>query len=135
MTIGGQAVGTKLREDFIRGVLGAFNILYGDGKHLLEYTKMLRDLTFDETGAALRVARRLFNLAKETSEVLDRDRLFREAFDSLFHAARIAVITYLSTEVSRWGLLRRMLPEPYNKQSKRIHRYPTHKILLPRRLP
>jgi hypothetical protein len=102
---------------------------------LLEYTKMLRDLTFDEAGAALRVARRLFNLAKETSEVLDRDRLFREAFDSLFHAARIAVITYLSTEVSRWGLLRRMLPEPYNKQSKRIHRYPTHKILLPRRLP
>ena len=111
-------IGTKLREDFIRGVLGAFNILYGDGKHLLEYAKTLRDPTFDEAGAALRVARRLFNLAKETSEVLDRDRLFREAFDSLFHAARIAVITYLSTEVSRWGLLRRMLPEPYNKQSR-----------------
>ena len=49
---------------------------------------------------------------------LDRDRLFREAFDSLFHAARIAVMTYLSTEASRWGLLRRMLPEQYNKQFK-----------------
>jgi predicted nucleotidyltransferase len=109
-------IGTKLREDFIRGVLGAFNILYGDGKHLLEYAKMLRDPTFDEARASQRVARRLFNLAKETSETLDRDRLFREAFDSLFHAARIAVMTYLSTEVSRWGLLRRILPEPYNKQ-------------------
>jgi len=109
-------VGRRLREDFIRGVLGAFNILYGDGKHLLEYAKMLGDPTFDESRAALRVARRLFILAKMTSEALDRDRLFREAFDSLFHAARIAVMTYLSTETSRWGLLRRMLPEQYNKQ-------------------
>jgi len=109
-------VGRRLREDFIRGVLGAFNILYGDGKHLLEYAKMLGDPTFDESRAALRVARRLFILAKMTSEALDRDRLFREAFDSLFHAARIAVMTYLSTEASRWGLLRRMLPEQYNKQ-------------------
>ncbi len=127
-------VGRRLREDFIRGVLGAFNILYGDGKHLLEYSKMLGDPTFDEARATLRVARRLFNLAKETSEALDRDRLFREAFDSLFHAARIAVMTYLSTEVSRWGLLGRMLPEPYNKQFQRIHRYSTHKILLSRRI-
>lgn len=113
-------VGRKLRDDFIRGVLGAFNILYGDGKQLLEYARMLGDPTFDEAKATLRVAKRIFNLAKETSEALDRDRLFREAFDSLFHAARIAVMTYLSTEVSRWGLLRRMLPEPYNKQFKEL---------------
>ncbi len=25
-------------------------------------------------------------------------------------------MTYLSTEVARWGLLRRMLPESYNRQ-------------------
>lgn len=27
-------------------------------------------------------------------------------------------MTYLSTEVSRWGMLRRMMPEPYNREFK-----------------
>jgi len=48
------------------------------------------------------------------------DRHTRDAFESLFHAARIAVMTYLSTEVSRWGVLRRALPEPYSSRSKEI---------------
>jgi len=51
---------------------------------------------------------------------LDRDRLFREAFDLLFHAARIAAMTHLSTEVARWGLLRRMLPKPYNRRFREL---------------
>jgi hypothetical protein len=68
----------------------------------------------------LRVARRIFDLAKETVEPLDRDRLIREAFDSLFHAAKIAVMTYLSTEISRWGLPKRILPEPFNLQFRRF---------------
>lgn len=108
--------GQKLREELIRGVLGAFNILYGSGKYILEYAKKLGDPTFEEARSALRVAQRILKLALETKDPLDRDRLFREAFDSLFHAARIAAMTYLSTEVARWGLLKRMLPVPYNKQ-------------------
>lgn len=110
----------KLREDLIRSILGAFNVLYGSGKHLLEYAKVLGDPTFDEARAMLRIARRILNLAKEVAEPLERDRLFREAFDSLFHAARIAAMTYLSTEVSRWGMLRRMLPEPYGNLFKKF---------------
>ena len=109
----------ELREDFIRSVLGAFNILYGDGKYLLKHAEMLGNPTFDEAKSALRVARRIYDLAKETTEPLDKDRLFREAFDSLFHAARIAVMTYLSTEASRL-LLKRMLPEPYSTQFKKF---------------
>jgi len=108
--------GQELREELIRGVLGAFNILYGSGRYILEYAKRLGDPTFEEARSALRVAQRILKLALETREPLDRDRLFREVFDSLFHAARIAAMTYLSTEVARWGLLRRMLPEPYNRQ-------------------
>ena len=107
--------GEELREEFIRGILGAFNILYGSGRYVLEYAKRLGDPTFEEARSALRVAQRILKLALETRNTLDRDRLFREAFDSLFHAARIAAMTYLSTEVARWGVLRRMLPEPYNR--------------------
>ncbi len=108
--------GQELREELIRGVLGAFNILYGSGEYILEYAKKLGDPTFEEARAALRAAKDYLELALRTSDVLLRDRHFREAFDSLFHAARIAAMTYLSTEVARWGLLKRMLPEPYNKQ-------------------
>ena len=108
--------GRELREEFIRGVLGAFNVLYGSGKYVLEYAKRLGDPTFEEARSALRVAQRILKLALETEDPLDRDRLFKDAFNSLFHAARIAAMTYLSTEVARWGLLKRMLPKPYNRQ-------------------
>ena len=95
-----------------------FNILYGSGKYILEYAKKLGDPIFEEARSALRVAQRILNLALETRDPLDRDKLFREAFDSLFHAVRIAAMTYLSTEVARWRLLRRMLSELYNRQFK-----------------
>lgn len=110
--------GDRLRENLARSVLGAFNVLYGSGEHVLEYAKMLGDPSFDEAEATLRVARRVFGIAKEVAEPLERDRLVREAFDMLFHAARIAAMTYLSREVSRWGALRRMLPEPYSGRFK-----------------
>ena len=34
-------LGQEFREEFIRGVLEAFNILYGNGKYVLEYAKKL----------------------------------------------------------------------------------------------
>jgi len=111
-------LGGELREEFARGILGAFNVLHGSGRYILEYAGGLGDPTFEEARSALRVARSILRLALETKDPLDRDRLFREAFNSLFHAARIAAMTYLSTEVSRWGLLRKMLPEPYKERFK-----------------
>jgi len=111
-------VGRELREELLRGILGSFKIIYGDGKYILEYAKTLRDPSFEEARSALRVAKSILELSFTTTNKLDKDRLVREAFDSLFHAARIAAMTYLSTEVSRWGLIRRMLPEPYRSEFK-----------------
>ena len=113
-------LGEKLREDFIRGVLGAFKVLYGNGRHMLEYAKRLSDPKFDEARAALKAARDYIELAERTSDELVRDRHIRASFDSLFHAARIASMMYLSTEVSRWGLIRRMLPEPYRSKFRKF---------------
>lgn len=106
-------VGEAPRQDLLRGILGAFKILYGDGRHLLKYAETLSDPTFEEAESSLRVAASLMKLALETANPLDKDRLFREAFDSLFHAARIASMVHLSTDIGRWGLIRRELPEPY----------------------
>jgi len=106
--------GQELREEFVRGVLGAFEVLYGDGKHILSYAGSLGDPAFEEARVALRAAREYLELALRAGDKLLRDRHTREAFDTLFHAARIAAMTYLSTYVTRWSLRRRMLPEPYN---------------------
>jgi len=106
--------GQSLRKEFIRGVLGALEVLYGDGSYVLSSAKKLGDPTFEEARAALRASRDYLELAMKAGGELLRDRHIREAFDALFHAARIAATTYPSTEVARWGLLRRMLPEPYS---------------------
>ncbi|MGC8935613.1 MAG: nucleotidyltransferase domain-containing protein [Thermoproteota archaeon] len=111
-------LGRKLREEFARGVLGAFKVLYGSGEHVFGYVKALGDPTFDEAKAALKAAREYMELAIRASDALLRDRHIRQAFDSLFHAARIASMTYLSTEISRWGSIRKMLPEPYRSKFK-----------------
>jgi predicted nucleotidyltransferase len=103
----------KPKEELLRGALGAFKILYGSGEYLLKYAKELSDPTFEEARSSLRVAASLLKLALETVNPLDKDRICREAFDALFHAARIASMVYLSTEISRWGLIKRELPEPY----------------------
>lgn len=113
-------VGEKLREELLRGILGSFKVLYGDGEYILKFSKTLGDPSFEEAKSALRVAKAILELSSTIDNPLDRDRLVREAFDSLFHAARIAAMTYLSTEVSRWGLIRRMLPEPYREEFKEI---------------
>jgi hypothetical protein len=106
-------VGKILKRDLLRSILGSFRLLYGEGKYLLEYAKYLGDPTFEEARSSLRVAASLLKLALETVNPLDKDRICREAFDALFHAARIASMVYLSTEVGRWGLIKRELPEPY----------------------
>jgi len=109
-------LGRKLREEFARGVLGAFKVLYGSGEHVFRYVKALGDPTFDEAKAALKAAGEYMELAVRASDALLRDRHIRQAFDSLFHAARIASMTYLSTD--RWGSIRKMPPEPYGSKFK-----------------
>jgi predicted nucleotidyltransferase len=109
------SVDDRPKEELLRAVLGAFEVLYGSGEQLLRYAGELGDPTFEEAKSSLRVAASLLRLALETSNPLDRDRLCREAFDALFHAARIASMVYLSIDVGRWGLIKRGLPEPFKK--------------------
>ncbi|MBO3755311.1 MAG: nucleotidyltransferase domain-containing protein [Candidatus Brockarchaeota archaeon] len=101
------------KRELLRNILGAFKILYGDGRCLLEYAKTLGDPTFDEARTSLKAAVDYMNLAGATDDPLLKDRHIREAFDALFHAARMASMVYLSIDISRWGLVRRGLPKQY----------------------
>ena len=109
-------LGKKLREEFLRGVLVSHKILYGSGKYLYKYVENLGDPSYEEAKSALIAARDYIELAEKYSNPLLRDRHAREAYNTLFHAARIAAMTYLSINISRWGLIRRYLPEPYKSE-------------------
>jgi hypothetical protein len=106
-------VGEAVGESLLRGVLGSFRILYGDGSYLAELAKRLGDPSFEGARASLGAALDYFELSKGAGDELVRDRHVRAAFDALFHAARLASMAYLSTEVGRWGYVRRRLEEPF----------------------
>ena len=105
----------KLRDDFAHQILGAFEVLYGDGKYLSKMTKNF-DPSFEEAYTVLRKAKRDMDSVKELEGKEDREWSIRVAFNDLFHAARVAAMTYLAVENSRWGRLKRRLPSPYKEE-------------------
>ncbi len=46
----------------------------------------------------------------------DREWSIRVAFNGLFHEARVAAMTYLAVENSRWDGIKRRLPSPYREE-------------------
>lgn len=111
-----KEVGKGLREGFVRQILGAYRILYGDGKYLQEVAERLDDPTFEESWSRIRGAKRHMRIAKEETNELDKDREIRDSFNDLFHAARIASMVYLSTKETRWGRVRKALPTRYKQK-------------------
>lgn len=106
----------KPRNGFLRNVIGAYEVIYGSGEPLNELAKALVDPTFEEARASVRAAQDYLKLGLTSSDPLVKDRHLREAFDTLFHAARIASMVYLSTEETKWGKVRKQLPSPYRKR-------------------
>lgn len=58
----------------------------------------------------MKAAKKYLDDAKEEKDQGVRDWHVRHAFDGLFDAARIASMTYLATENTRWGRVRKKLP-------------------------
>ena len=108
-------VGKPLMAGFAWQVLGAYQVIHGDGKCIREIVNDLEDPTFEEAWACTRVARESIVLAGKKRKPIDRDRWIRSAFDNLFHAARMASMVYLATEETRWGAIKKMLPPRYGQ--------------------
>jgi len=105
-------------KSFAVSVFGAHRVLHGDG-HCLEKQLSEIDPTYEEAFIAVEAGRKYVRDAEEVDNELLKDRHLRDAFNALFHAARLAAMTYLSTEQARWGRLRRSLPQPYRGQFKK----------------
>ena len=74
------------------------------------------DTGFDDARAALKVAVRYMKDASEEEEEEVKDMHIRNSFNSLFHAARLAAMSYLAIENARWGGIKRRLPQPYRNE-------------------
>jgi len=109
-----EEAGKRLKPHLAISAWGAHRILHGDGRYLKEATIHV-DPTFEEAYATLELARRYFRDAKAEGQALLRNGHIRDAFDKLFDAARIASMTYLATENTRWGRMKGRLPTNYRK--------------------
>jgi len=98
------------------GVLYSNKVLYGDGSILREVTKNMAKVTYKEAKAELQNAEAILKLGLEIKDKLRKDHFFKSAFNSLFHAVRIASMVYLSTDEKRWGEVKKMLPHPYQQE-------------------
>jgi len=110
-----REVGDKVKSGFACNILGAFEVLYGEGEHLKEMTADFEP-RFREARSYIRGAKEDMEMARRSEDEDDRDRRIRTAFNSLFHAARIAAMSYLATENARWGSIKRRLPQPYRNE-------------------
>ena len=110
-----REVGDKVKSGFACNILGAFEVLYGEGEHLKEMTADFEP-RFREARSYIRGAKEDMEMARRSEDEDDRDRRIRTAFNSLFHAARIAAMSYLATENARWGRIKRRLPQPYRNE-------------------
>ena len=103
-----REVGEKVKSGFACNLLGAFEILYGKGEYLKEMTEDFEP-RFREARTYIRGAKEDMETARVAEDADDKDRRIRAAFNSLFHAARIAAMSYLATENTRWGSIKRRL--------------------------
>jgi hypothetical protein len=103
----------------------AGRVVLGQGETVTEARAVYEEAggvahSFEEADSCLVVAHRNWLFAKGEPVAQNKRRLHMVAFDELFHAARIAALTYLGREDDRWGGLDRVLPAPYGAEFKQM---------------
>jgi len=112
--------GERIGNTLAWGIGGAGRLIYGDGEIIRRKVEEVPVPTYDDARQALLNADDYLTIARNTTEQARRDMHYRTAFNTLFAAARLAAMTYLNTEETRWGGLRRNLPPNFAKRFRRI---------------
>ncbi len=102
------------------GVRAFGRLVWGDENAVLEVTKDMPVPTFDEAREVLEVGQIYLQNAAQESNLTRREAHYRNAFNSLFDAARLAAMAFLLTEETRWGILARQLPDPFDQRFRSI---------------
>ena len=106
----GQPVG----RDIALSIRAWSRSLYGNGQTRKEVMAYMTIPTYEEARKLLTLADENLALAQQAQDEFFRDQRYRDAFNTLFHAARYAAMTFVHTEETRWGRVRRQLPSPFD---------------------
>lgn len=110
-----QSVGKPLMAQVTTGVKAFGRLVWGDVEAVREVLPTMPVSTLDEARHRIEEAELLFRTA--TPEF---SGVYRDAFNALFDAARMAAMAFLNTEETRWGELRRQLPPHLGRRFRRI---------------
>ncbi len=112
--------GKPLGDGLKPGILAFGKLLWGEDKFVREVLGEVPVPTFEDVRRRLRDAERYIELARSLANEVEKIGPYRDAFNALFDAARLAVMAFLCTEQTRWGELRRSLPPPFDERFRRI---------------
>ena len=106
---------------FISAAVRAFGrLVFGDKQVVQEVTKEMPVPTFDEARRVLRAGETYLRDATQEQDSVIRETHYRNAFNALFDAARLAAMAFLLTEETRWGILANRLPDPFDQRFRSI---------------
>ena len=108
--------GQRIGDWIAWGVCAAHRVLRGDGATLKEAKMAMVIPTYDEVRERLLNADQYLENGHNAPTEFRRDGHYRTALNALFDAARMAAMTYLVMEETRWGELRRALPAPHSEE-------------------
>ncbi|MCS7252465.1 MAG: nucleotidyltransferase domain-containing protein [Armatimonadetes bacterium] len=108
-------VGEPLSGLIAAGVRAFGQLIWGDVGAVEEVLPKIPVPTFEESMKRIEEAELIFRTANA-----EHAGIYREAFNALFDAARMAVMAFLNTEETRWGELRKRLPQRFERRFRRI---------------
>jgi len=115
-----KEVGERLGKGLKLGVKVFGRLLWGESRYVEEVIGEMPVPTYEEARIRFRNADRYMDDAQQTADDRERQGHYREAFNCLFDAARLAAMTFLDMEETCWGQLRRNLPSPFDRRFRRI---------------
>ena len=111
--------GENIGDRIAWGIRAVGRVLVGDGQTLKEVMEIPAP-TFERARKIFYRADENFLDAQNNQDLDIKDEAYRDAFNKLFDVARNAVMAYLDSEETRWGRLRRALPQPFENRFRQI---------------
>lgn len=112
--------GRKVEPHLAQGIRAASELLYGDAELVRRMVTEIPAPTYDEARSVIRAGDDALQLAATTSKPVVRETHRRNSLNTLFDAARLAVMAFLDAEQTRWGQLRSELPAPFDERFRAI---------------
>jgi len=108
--------GENIGATIAAGLAASSVILYGHGETLEEVSTVMEIPTYRVAQKLLVRADEILADADVEQDAILKEDKYRDSFGKLFDSARNAVMAYLNIEQTRWGQLKRLLPDAFQQR-------------------